>query len=78
MLKKGKANRKLRNDRNIINLELKIGDKVLIKNETGLKLKNNYLGPYTFEEIVDKNNLTIVGNKKKHIVHKERLNRFKS
>lgn len=40
MLEKAKTNRTLRYDRNTVNLELKIGDKVLFKNQTGQKLEN--------------------------------------
>jgi len=79
MLDKAKADRKIKYDRNISNFELKIGDKILLKNETGHKLDNNYLGPYLVSEIGDNDNITIIGNKnKKQIVHKDRLKIFNS
>jgi len=46
MLEKAKAYWKLAYDEKTENFELKVGDKVLIRNETGHKLDPVYLGPY--------------------------------
>ncbi|OIC27728.1 hypothetical protein A7M48_19275 [Acinetobacter baumannii] len=79
MLDKAKADRKIKYDRNISNFELKIGDKILLKNETGHKLIIIILGPYLVSETGDNDNITIIGNKnKKQIVHKDRLKIFNS
>jgi len=71
MLDNAKVDRKIKYDRNISNFELKIGDKILLKNENGHKLDNNYLGPYLVSEVGDNDNITIKRNiNKKQIVPK--------
>jgi len=48
-----------------------------LKNETGHKLDSKYTGPYSVEQIGDRDNITIINNKnKKQIVHKDRLKMF--
>jgi len=54
-----------------------IGDKVLLKNETGHKLDSKYTGPYTVESLEENENIIISNNKnKKQAVHKDRLKTF--
>lgn len=78
MLEKAKADRKLRYDRNTNNFELKIGDKVLLRKETGHKLDKRYEGPYDVVDIGINDNITIkTGSKKQQIVHKDRLKKHK-
>ena len=75
LLNKHKQNQKLVYDRNSIDISLKAGDLVLLKNETGHKLEQQYKGPFTIKKILLRNNVQKIDNRtnKEQIVHKNRL-----
>jgi len=55
-------------------IDISIGDKVLLKNETGHKLDSKYTGPYTVESLEDNENIIISNNKNmKQTILKDRL-----
>jgi len=77
MLKSHKLKQKISYDKTSLDFDLKIGDQVLLKNETGPKLDLKYTGPYRVEQIGDRDNITIIYNKnRKQIVRKDRLKLF--
>lgn len=49
-----KQKRKIEYDKRTNDLQLEIGNLVLLKNDSGHKLDNQYLGPYKVIEIGDK------------------------
>jgi len=58
-------------------IDIFMGDKVLLKNEIGHKLDSKYTGPYTVESLEVNENIRISNNKtKKETVHKDRLKTF--
>jgi len=77
ILESNKRKQKFYYDKNCFDFELKIGDQVLLKNETGHKIEYKYTGPYTVIGIGDNENIRISNiNKKEHKVHKDRLKVF--
>lgn len=79
LLEAHKEKNKENYDLKIKDIELEVGDKVLLRNEVGHKLDFKYTGPYKIESIGDNNNITLLTNKnKKQIVHKDRLKKFHS
>jgi len=75
ILESNKIKQKCYYDKNCLDFDLKIGDQVLLKNETGHKLEYKYTGPYTVIGIGDNDNIRISNiNKKEQKVHKDRLN----
>lgn len=77
LLIKNKESSKTYYDRRVHDLEIQMGDKVLLKNETGNKLDSLYTGPYTVVSIDSPVNITILVKNKKVKVHKNRLKLFK-
>jgi len=74
LLEKAKSYRKQLYDKKTSDFQLKIGDKVILRNESGHKLDPVYIGPYTVETIEDRDNIVIRDTKqKKQKVHKDRL-----
>jgi len=74
MIEKNKENNKIVYDQKIKNIDISVGDQVLLRNETGHKLDYQYTGPYKQTEIGKRNNIIITNNKnKKQTVHKDRL-----
>nr|AAL90422.1 RH61266p [Drosophila melanogaster] len=74
LLEKAKSYRKQLYDKKTSDFQLKIGDKVILRNESGHKLDPVYIGPYTVETIEDRDNIVIRDKKqKKQKVHKDRL-----
>jgi len=56
---------------------MSIGDKVLLKNETGHKLDSKYTGQYRVESLEENENKIISNNKnKKQTVHRDELKTF--
>jgi len=79
MIEKNKANNKIVYDQKIKNIDISVGDQVLLRNETGHKLDYQYTGPYKVTEIGERSNIIITNNKnKKQTVHKDRLKMFTS
>jgi len=63
--------------KNESDVNIKIGDKVFIRNEVGHKLDNRYLGPYYVINADNKNNFTLQDEQNKSFnVHKSRLKLF--
>jgi len=59
-------------DQKIKNIDISVGDQVLLRNETGHKLDYQYTGPYKVTEIGERNNIIITNNEnKKQTVHKD-------
>lgn len=54
-------------------LELKVNDKIYLKNEARHKLEPFYKGPYTITNILENNNIEIDYKNKKLIVHKNNV-----
>jgi len=74
MIEGNKRKIKVFYDLTAIDIDISIGDKVLLKNETGHKLNSKYTGPYTVERLEENENIIISNNKnKKETVHKDRL-----
>ena len=74
LLIKNKNSIKRYYDNNVKELNIDIGDKVILMNEVGHKLDFKYKGPYRIDRIDDNGNVVIVGkNNKKQTVHKDRL-----
>lgn len=73
-----KQSSKNRYDKGVRQLNLNIGDSVLLRNEAGHKLDPVYKGPYKVREIVSDTNVTISDEsmKNKLTVHKNRLCKF--
>lgn len=68
-------------DRNVNTIIIKVGDKVLLKNEANVKGKSKkllplYTGPYDVVEVNSDVNCTILKNRKKEKVHFNRLKLF--
>ena len=64
-------------DKNQADIDIEIGDKVLVTNEAGHKLDNRYLGPYLVVDIDDKNNFYVKDSENKTFkFHKSRLKSF--
>jgi len=64
-------------DKNLADVNIKVGDKVLIRNEVGHKLENRYLGPYVVIAADNKHNFTLNDdNDKPFKIHKSRLKLF--
>jgi len=77
MLESHKKKQKIRYEKNSLDFDLKIGDQVLLKNETGHKLDFKYTGPYKVESIEENDNIVISNNKnKKQTVHRDMLKIF--
>lgn len=78
MLERAKLKQKQFYDRQSREIQLQIGDLVLLKNEVGHKLENRYLGPFTVVELRNNSNVTIEDNKKKkaQTVHRDRLKHY--
>lgn len=71
MLENHKRKNKEYYDRKVLDKEIIINDKVLLRNETGHKLDNRYLGPYIVVGIEEPNNIIIKDDKNKtQKVHK--------
>jgi len=78
MIEKNKENNKIVYDQKIKNIDISVGDQVLLRNETGHKLDYQYTGPYKVTEIGERNNIIITNNKnKKQTVYRDRLKKFK-
>ena len=61
-------------DRNKLEIDIKIGDQVLLRNDTGHKLENKYVGPLEVVRIDEDGNVLVLGDKnKKQLVHRNRL-----
>ena len=74
IIEKYKEKQKIFYDKTTLDIEFKIGDKVLLRNEAGHKLDNKYLGPFSVVRIEDDGNVLILGKKnKKQVVHRNRL-----
>lgn len=74
LMNRYKERQKIYYDRNSKNIEVKIGDKILLKNETGHKLDGKYTGPYKVISLKDNGNIEIsVKGNKNQIVHKDRI-----
>jgi len=65
MLESHKLKQKISYDKTSLDFDLKIGDQVLLKNETGHKLDYKYTSPYKVTEIGERNNIIITNNKNK-------------
>lgn len=79
ILELNKAKNKYYYDEKLTSLDLKIGDKVILRNDSGHKLDPVYLGPFEVVEIEKNNNIVIKTNKdKKQKVHKNRLKLYNS
>jgi len=65
MVEENKKNNKILYDQKINNVDISVGDKVVLRNETGHKLDYQYTGPYKLTEIGERNNIIITNNKKK-------------
>jgi len=79
MLEEQKKKNKELYDLKLNDISISIGDKVLLKNETGHKLDFKYTGPYTVVKIEERDNIVISNDKKKpQTVHKDRLKLFSS
>jgi len=77
MLDKIKIRNKMHYDKQVLDFKTKIGDKVLLRNETGHKLDPEYIGPFTVVALEENNNIIIKNNKnKEQKVHKDRLKMF--
>jgi len=73
MIEENKKNNKTLYDQKINNIDISVGDQVLLRNETGHKLDYRYTGPYKVTKIGDRNNNVITNNKnKKQLVYKNR------
>jgi len=70
MLEANKNRNKLLYDHKANDIDISVGDQVLLKNETGHKLDPKYTGPYIVTEIGDRDNIVITNSKqKKQTVH---------
>ena len=77
LLEANKNRNKILYDQKVRNIDISVGDQVLLKNETGHKLDPKYTGPYKVTEIGDRDNIVITNNKNKiQTVHKDRLKIF--
>lgn len=77
LLDSAKVKRKEHYDMNTEQLDLNLGDLVLLRNEVGHKLENRYEGPYKVIEIRDNDNIIIeIKGNRKQKVHKNRLKLF--
>lgn len=75
-LKKAKLRQKLYYDRQLNPIKVKVGDLVMVRNESGHKLDNVYNGPYTVIDLDNKNNIKIK-IKNKHVnIHKNRIKMY--
>lgn len=72
ILNEYKQKMKIAYDKNSNELDVKVGDRIKIKNEAGHKLENIYRGPYTVIEVDDKNVKCTDTNNKTIIAHKNR------
>lgn len=72
-----KEKRKLCYDKNIKTMIYKPGDYVLLKNQTGNKLDNIYLGPFLVIEDLSPN-VKILKNNREYVTHKNNTKLFKS
>lgn len=74
LLESNKVKQKTSYDNKVSDFKLKVGDNVLIRNETGHKLEPTYLGPFEVIRIEENNNIVIRNKKnKEQKVHKDRL-----
>lgn len=73
-------NKKLQNksiyDKKVNSIDVKVNDKILIKNEPYSKFKNIYKGPFTVKK-VDDHNITVLVDNKEVTIHKNRTVKFK-
>ena len=77
LLHKNKLKQKLLYDEKINKINLRVGDKVIVRNDSGHKLDYNYLGPFRVDRIDNNGNVSIVGkNNKKQLIHSNRLKLF--
>jgi len=77
MIEKNKENNNIVYDQKIKNIDILVGDQVLLRNETGHKLDYQYTVPYKVTEIGKINNIIITNNKNiKQTVHRDRLKTF--
>lgn len=62
-------------DKYLNEIDLKIGDKILVKNNDGHKLDQQYLGPFIISKIDDKN-VSVTDNGTEHVIHKNRIKKY--
>ena len=67
---------KLYADKKLADVDISIGDKVLVKDEAGHKLDNKYSGPFLIIDKDNTNNFVLTDNSKTFKVHKSRLKIF--
>ena len=53
-------------DRNINDIQFKIGQMVLVKNNAGHKMENQYSGPFKVIYVTEQN-FTVIDNRRKHV-----------
>lgn len=75
MIEKIKLRNKLQYDKNANTINVRVGDKIKVKNEPYDKFKFIYSGPFTVLEI-DKENVVIDMNGKKYKIHKNRVVKY--
>lgn len=76
ILEKYKQKQKELYDRRTNPIEIDVGDKIKIKNDSGHKLEQTYTGPYTITKINDKNIECVDKNNKIIKTHKNRVAKF--
>lgn len=76
ILEKYKEKMKELYDRNVKEINVRIGDKIKVRNDAGHKLSNAYKGPYIITEIKHPN-VTAIGLDNKIVeIHKNRIQKF--
>ena len=71
-----KTKYKINYDKRAKQLHLEVGDRVLVRNESGHKLDNMYAGPFCVKAIKEPNVILFNENRKKEmVVHKNRLSK---
>lgn len=78
MLVKNKENRKISYDRRVNPLDVKVGDKVIIRDETARKHDSVYRGPYTVISIKEPNITFKDEHERTKTVHKNNANKIKA
>lgn len=63
-------------DKRLNEIDIKIGDKIKVRDETGNNLSNVYRGPYTVISIENENILAEDKNSKEIKIHKNRTVKF--
>lgn len=76
-LQQAKEKRKLLHDKSVKELNIKSGDQVLLVNETGHKLEEQFNGPYTVISVTNNNCIVNISGKDTK-VHKNRLRKYHS